>query len=265
MSVAFAEDDKKAPVIDGEFLLDLDGFDGPIDLLLQLARDKKIDLTKLSITALADQYLCFIERARHLRLEITADYLVMAAWLAYLKSRLLLPSNDNSTEPSAEEMAAALAFQLKRLEAMRIHGQLLLERPRLGSAILAKGAPETFTPTGIAPIALTLHQLLQAYGSTRKKAIKQTHYEIAPLAYHSIEMALERMANLIGHIPDWAVLSAFLPDTGNDDPLFVKSTVASTFGASLELVKRGVLTLRQDEAFSPIYIKRAEAQSSHDH
>ncbi len=255
MTITFAEDEPVV-VVDNQFILDLDGFDGPIDLLLQLARDKKIDLTKLSITALADQYIAFIDRARHLRLEIAADYLVMAAWLAYLKSRLLLPSTDDESEPSTEDLAEALAFQLRRLDAMRDAGQKLIERPRLGSSLLPRGEPETFAPVGTAPVSLTLFALLDAYSACRARAEKPQHYEIAPLNLDSIESALERLAGVLGRLPDWSVLSGFLPPP-QSSLLKQRASLAATFGATLELVKRGEIEVRQAGPFAPIFIKGA--------
>jgi segregation and condensation protein A len=257
MTLAFAEDAPRETA-DGQFLLDLDGFDGPIDLLLQLARDKKIDLTQVSMLALAEQYIAFIERARHLRLELAADYLVMAAWLAFLKSRLLLPVQEDEFEPSAEEMAAALAFQLQRLEAMQIAGRRLMALPRRGSAVLARGRPETFAPTGTMPVDLSLFQLLQAYGDSRRKAQPPRAYRIAPLNLDSVEMALERLSSVLGRLPDWTALSRFLPSHYGESPLKTRAHVAAAFGASLELVKRGAIELRQDTAFGNIYVKGRE-------
>jgi segregation and condensation protein A len=256
MTVAFAEDPEIITELDGQFILDLDGFDGPIDLLLQLARDKKIDLTQLSITDLADQYIAFIDRARHLRLEIAADYLVMAAWLAYLKSRLLLPHNDDvdNSEPTPEELAEALAFQLKRLEAMQRAGQKLMALPRLGSSLLARGQPEKFVPVGVTPVKFTLFELLDAYSASQRRTTEPQHYEIAPLNLDSIESALERLTGILGKLPDWSILSNFLPQE-DMPPLRRRASVAATFGATLELVKRGDLFLRQSAPFEPIYIK----------
>ncbi len=257
MTLAFAEDAPRLETADGQFLLDLDGFDGPIDLLLQLARDKKIDLTRLSITALAEQYIAFIQQAQYLRLELAADYLVMAAWLAYLKSRLLIPVPEDAGEPSAEELAEALAFQLRRLEAMQTASDSLAARPRLGSHVLPRGMVETFAATPVdRQVDFTLFQLLEAYGGCRRKADRPAHYEIAPLDLDSIEMALDRLSEVLGRLPDWSVLTRFMPDSGAT-PLKVRAHVAATFGASLELVKRGALVLRQDSPFGPIYIKSA--------
>jgi segregation and condensation protein A len=252
LTLAFAEDS----LPEGQFLLDLDGFDGPIDLLLQLARDRKIDLTQLSIAELAGQYIAYIEHARHLRLEIAADYLVMAAWLAYLKSRLLLPQAETeSDDPTPEEMAEALAFQLKRLEAMRHAAERLVNRDRLGSHVLMRGAPETFKPSGVPLVDLSLYQLLQAYSSCRHKADQPAHYQIAPLNLDSIEAALERLESVLGRLTDWSTLTQFLPSVVGEPVLKRRARLAAAFGASLELVKRGMLDLQQDKAFGPIYVR----------
>lgn len=247
-----------AETADGQFILDLDGFGGPLDLLLQLARDRKIDLAQLSVAALAEQYIAYIERARHLKLELAADYLVMAAWLAYLKSRLLLPvpPPEEDAEPSPEELAEALAFQLRRLDAMRGAADTLLARPRLGSAVLARGEPEKFSPRGGTKVDLSLHELLSAYAAARQPARAPSLYQIAPLTLDSIESALARLSEVIGKIPRWSVLSRFLPEH-SASPLHRRAQVAATFGAGLELVKRGALSVRQDRPFAPVYVRDA--------
>ncbi len=244
---------------DRQFLLDLDGFDGPIDLLLQLARDEKIDLVRLSIARLAEQYIAFVERAQHLRFELAADYLVMAAWLAYLKSRLLVPQAEDSDEPTAEELAEALALQLRRLEAVQLAARELALRPRLGSSVLPRGMIEPFAPSGAsAPPEFTLFQLLDAYATCRRKADRPEHYEIPPLNLDSVEIALDRLSVIIGSLPDWTVLTRFLPGRAAT-PLRSRAEIAATFGASLELVKQGVLDLRQDSAFGTIYVRSGAA------
>ncbi len=199
-----------------ELVVDLDGYEGPIDVLLSLARDQKVDLTKISILQLADQYLAFISAARQMRLEIAADYLVMAAWLAYLKSRLLLPEPQPEDEPSGAELAAALAFQLQRLEAMQQAGVRLMARPLLGRDVFPRGAPEGLP--------------------------------------HSMDDALARLGKLLGKLPEWRTLMSFLPPNLRAG-LVGRSAVASTFAASLELVRSGRVQLRQDVAFGPIYLR----------
>jgi segregation and condensation protein A len=248
---------------EGQFLLDLEGYGGPIDVLLSLARDQKVDLSKISILALAEQYLAFIERARKLRLELAADYLVMASWLAYLKSRLLLPQPENDEEPSAAEMADALAFQIRRLESMQQAGARLIVLPRLGRDILIRGAPEPIAVDRRNVFTLTLFDLLAAYGQQVARHDKAL-YTIEPFMLHSVETAIERLSQMIGRLPKWTLLSQFLPsydasrvETGEQRRLVGRSAVAATFGATLELAKRGVVSIRQDGNFEPIYIRGA--------
>lgn len=241
-------------------LLDLDGFDGPIDMLLTLARDQKVDLAKISILALANQYLDFIEKARELRLELAADYLVMAAWLAYLKSRLLIPPEEcEEDEPSGEMMAEALAFQLRRLEAMRNAAEELFLRPQLGVDFFRRGAPEGLRTKQKAIHEANLFDLLSAYGAIRRR-IEYSTYTIEPHKLMSSEDAMQRLTTMLGGIPaDWLTLTSFLPPELRDgvrETLVARSAMASTFGASLELAKRGELQIRQEELFGPIYIRK---------
>ena len=244
----------------GSLLLDLDGFEGPIDVLLALARDQKVDLTKISILQLADQYLSFVEQARELRLELAADYLVMAAWLAYLKSRLLLPSTEADGEQlSAAEMAERLAFQLQRLEAMRNLGRQLLERPRLGRDFFARGAPEPLDIVNTPVYELSLYDLLKAYGEFKSRDVI-TALRIDPSELYSMETALERLRGLVGDLPDWTVLSSFLPK-GLRGGLVARSALAATFAASLELAKSGKLRLQQSACFAPLYIRSANDET----
>ena len=241
----------------GSLLLDLDGFEGPIDVLLALARDQKVDLTKISILQLANQYLTFIEQARELRLELAADYLVMAAWLAYLKSRLLLPSTEADGEQlSAAEMAERLAFQLQRLEAMRNLGRALLERPRLNRDFFGRGAPEPLDIVNTPVYELSLYELLKAYGDFKSRD-NITALRIDPSELYSMETAIERLRGLVGDVPDWTVLSAFLPK-GLRGGLVTRSALAATFAASLELAKAGKLMLQQSACFAPLYIRSAD-------
>jgi segregation and condensation protein A len=249
---------------DGQFLLDLDGYGGPIDVLLTLARDQKVDLTKISILALAEQYLAFIERARRLRLELAADYLVMASWLAYLKSKLLLPEPEGEEEASAAEMADALAFQIRRLESMQKAGARLQSQPQLGRDVFARGTPEPIVIDRKSTFDLGLFELLAAYGQHLSRHEKQL-YTIEPFMLHSVETAIERLSRMIGRLPVWTLLSQFLPSfdparvaSGEQRRLVGRSAVAATFGATLELAKRGMVTIRQDGNFEPIYIRSAQ-------
>jgi segregation and condensation protein A len=241
-------------------VLDLDGFEGPIDVLLTLARDQKVDLTKIKIVPLVDQYLAFISQARKLKLEIAADYLVMAAWLAYLKSRLLLPEPPED-EPSGEEMAANLAWQLQRLEAMQAAGVTLFARPRLGWDVFRRGMPEVIAADKKPRYEATLYDLLKAYADQKRRVDSVQMLRIAPTALYSVEDALERLEARLGKMPDWEVLVSFLPEDLRD-PVVVRSATAATFAASLELAKQGRLLLRQLEAFGPIYLKSAQMEPS---
>ena len=250
---------------DGQFLLDLDGYGGPIDVLLTLARDQKVDLTKISILALAEQYLAFIERARRLRLELAADYLVMASWLAFLKSKLLLPEPEGEEEASAAEMADALAFQIRRLESMQQAGARLQAQPQLGRDMFARGMPEPIVIDRKDIFDLSLFDLLAAYGQHLSRHERQL-YTIEPFMLHSVETAIERLSQMIGRLPVWTLLSQFLPAFdpariagGEQRRLVGRSAVAATFGATLELAKRGIVRIRQDGNFEPIYIRSANS------
>jgi segregation and condensation protein A len=254
------EMEKPEPELNAELVVDLEGYEGPIDMLLALARDQKVDITKISILKLADQYLDYISAARRLRLEIAADYLVMAAWLAYLKSRLLLPQPAEAEEPSGEEMAAALAHQLLRLEAMQKAGQQLFARDLLGRDVFARGAPEGLPRVLIPVYEATLYDLLKAYGEDRsRKETGVLHIE-APELY-SMDEALQRLERLLGRMPDWRTLISFLP-SGLQSGLVHRSAVAATFAATLELVRSGRLQLRQDKAFGPIYLRSPPTETS---
>jgi len=239
--------------IDDSLVLDLDGFEGPIDILLTLARTHKVDLTKISILVLAEQYLAFIQRAHDLRLEVAADFLVMAAWLAYLKSRLLLPSTEDEDEPTGAELAARLAFQLQRLEAMRKAAIEIIERPRLGQDFYGRGEPDPLIVDTTTEFNATLYDLLTMYAAIRERQGAVT-LQISPMKLYSMDDALERLGKLLGHVPDWTTLSQFLPD-GIGDDLMMRSAIASTFAASLELVRQGKLQLNQSQTFAPIYLR----------
>jgi segregation and condensation protein A len=243
-----------------QLVLELDGYEGPIDLLLALAREQKVDLGKISILALADQYLAFIARQRTLRLEIAADYLVMAAWLAYLKSRLLLPQPTEEDEPSAAELAAALEHRLKLLEALQTAGRRLMARPRLGHDVFLRGAPEGLTVIAIPVYELGLYELLRAYGQSRRRSA-QTVLAIEPSIFFSMDDALRRLARFLGHLPDWRELTSFLPEAARGE-LLRRSALAATFAATLELARDGRIELRQDRAFGPIYLRSAAASNN---
>jgi len=232
-------------------VVDVEGFEGPLDLLLTLARSQKVDITRISILALAEQYLAFIEEVRRLRLEVAADYLVMAAWLAYLKSRLLLPEAETD-EPTGEELAAELAFRLQRLEAMRDAAARLANRDRLGRDVFARGAPEPIQIVKRNEYSATLYDLLSAYAARRQeKAIAVVH--VRKRAVWSLQEAKDLLGTVIGKLADWAPLHVFLSPYLTAE---ARATVtASAFGASLELVREGRLELRQTEAFAPLYIR----------
>lgn len=245
---------ERAP--DERLVVDLEGFEGPLDLLLTLAREQKVDLKRISILKLADQYLEFIAHARRLRLEVAADYLVMAAWLAYLKSRLLLPEQEQEEEPSASEMAAALAFQLQRLQAMQDAGAKLLSRPRLGLEVFRRGAPERFRSIRTPVYEVTLFDLLKSYGDHHRRRQTATLH-ISPNELFTVEQALSRLQRLLGRTPDWQSISSFLPPDIREG-LVARSALASTFVASLELARSGRVQIRQNTPFGPIYLKSGD-------
>jgi len=233
--------------------VNLDGFEGPIDLLLSLAREQKVDLTRIAILPLADQYLAYIESAREVNLEIAADYLVMAAWLAYLKSRLLLP--DPAAEISEEiiDMSDALRFQLLRLEAMQQASKRLMDLPRLGRSRFVRGAPQSFSRTEKIEWTASLYDLLQAYGDMRSQEAAGT-LTIAATRLYSVQEAAERLRRILPRTPGWTDLASFLPP-GLEQPLDARSAIASHFTAALELVKEGVIGLRQNRAYDTVYIR----------
>ena len=243
------EEDSAAPLrTDDSLLLELDGFDGPIDLLLSLARDQKVDLHKISILALADQYLDYIHRARVLRLEIAADYLVMAAWLAYLKSRLLIPEQPtDDEEENPAEMAARLAFQLQRLEAMQKASQQLMDRFQLGQDFFRRGEPEVTRIEKHSVFDVSLYEMLRAYGQIQDKKTASL-LRIMPTQLYSMDDAIDRLRGLVGHVPNWQTLQDFLPDDLKD-PLVRRSAMAAHFAASLELAREGLLEIRQNGTF----------------
>ncbi len=235
-------------------VLALDGFEGPLDLLLALARTQKVDLTKLSMLHLAEQYLIYIDAARELRLEVAADYLVMAAWLAYLKSKLLLPEKEQPEDgPSGQELAAQLAFRLKRLEAMREALARLMGRKRLGIDLFGRGMPEGIRVVKSNIYQASIYDLLKAYAEQRSRQAV-TEVKWGGRVVWSIKQARERLSKLLGHEADWAVLDKFLEEY-RPSPVLGKTVTASSFGASLELAREGFLELRQAHAFGPIYLK----------
>jgi segregation and condensation protein A len=239
----------------GEALIvDVDGFEGPLDLLLTLARTQKVDLRRVSVLQLAEQYLGFVERARSLRIELAADYLVMAAWLAYLKSRLLLPPDPADQGPSAEDLAAQLAFQLERLAAMREAAARLMARDRLGRDRFARGLPEDVAVRRSVTFTATLLDLMRAYARIRTKD------EFRPYAMDrddvfTMEQALDRLRGLVGGVLAWTDLASFLPD-GWTSPARRRSATAAHFAAVLELAKSGQIELRQARTFAPISLRR---------
>tara|TARA_B100000787_G_scaffold14007_1_gene10068 strand:- start:680 stop:1459 length:780 start_codon:yes stop_codon:yes gene_type:complete len=239
-------------------VIDVEGFEGPLDVLLTLARTQKVDMRKISILQLARQYLAFVEVAKRIRLELAADYLVMAAWLAFIKSRLLLPQDASAGGPSGEELAAHLAFQLERLEAMRRSAAQLMARDQLGRDFFVRGIPENLTLKKSYVYKATVLDLMQAYARLRtKENFKPLHIEERDKIF-TMEQALERMKSLIGHAIEWGTLEQFMPDGWLSDPKRRRSVKASTFAAMLELVKLGKLDLRQRDAFSPIEIRKKE-------
>ena len=237
------------------------GFDGPLDLLLALARTHKVDLAKISVLALAEQYLAFIANARSLRIELAGDYLVMAAWLAYLKSRLLLPKEkpDDPT-PSGEEMAARLAFRLKRLEAMRQAAAQLMTRKRLGFDIFARGAPEGMRTIRERTHVASIYDLLSAYAAGRSRTAQRRVHIVRKRSVWSIKDARMRLEQLVGATDGtWAQLDLFINQylTAED---MTRTTLASSFGATLEMAREGLIELQQAEPFAPLFVrKRAPA------
>ncbi len=240
-------------------LLNIDGYEGPINILLELARTQKVDLSKISILQLVRQYLGFIERAKAMNLELAAEYLVMAAWLAYLKSRLLLPKEEDSEDASAEEIAAALQFQLRRLEAMQKAAEGLGKLPQLGQDVFARGMPEGLSTKTETHWDVSLYDLLNAYGHIHRRQ-NDAQYELPEYTLMSAESAMLRVIKMLGNLPRkglnsvWTTLHSFLPD-GGEDKLYVRSVLASTFTAGLELVKQGKLEIRQDGLFKPLYMR----------
>ena len=240
-------------------VIDIAGFEGPLDLLLHLARNQKVDLSRISVLALAEQYLVFVETARRVRIELAADYLVMAAWLAFLKSKLLIPQQNKDEGPSGEEMAEALAFRLKRLEAMRDAAANLVNRNRLGRDIFARGAPEHIPDQRQSAFDASLYDLLNAYAGLRQRqAITQVTIERRTV--WSLVEARAILTRMIGDVPEWTALEHYLLRYMTD-PSERVTAIASAFAASLELVREGKMEIRQEAAFQPIYMRRGPKHS----
>ncbi len=245
--------DMDAVVGDDQLTLDLGSWEGPLDLLLALARNQKVDLREISILALVEQYLAFIDGAKALKLEIAADYLVMAAWLAYLKSCLLLPREPH-VEPSPEELALRLQLRLERLNAMREAGARLMARDRLGRDVFVRGAPEGLRTVRKARWDASIFDLIQAYGHVKARSAPIFHI-VARRHVMTLDEAIERISRLVGVTINWTEISRFLPET--DDPVFRKSSLASSFLALLELARLGKIQMQQTEAFAPLMVKAA--------
>jgi segregation and condensation protein A len=238
-------------------MVDVEGFEGPLDLLLMLARQQKVDLTKISVLALAEQYLAFIEAARKLRLELAADYLVMAAWLAYLKSRLLLPEPTGPDQPSAEDLANALAWRLKRLEAFREAAGQLMALPQLKRDVFNRGDPEPVADIKHPEWTATLFDLLTAYAKQRQQSAF-SHMQFKRRSVWALQEAREILERLIGQATDWSRLDQFLLDY-LVEPSMRSTVMASSLAATLELVREGAMEVHQQSAFAPIYLRKREA------
>jgi segregation and condensation protein A len=244
-------------------VVSLDGFEGPLDVLLALARTQKVDLAKISVLALADQYLVFIAQALKLRLELAADYLVMAAWLAYLKSKLLLPREvGTEDQPTGDELAARLAFRLKRLEAMRNAAAGLMTRKRLGRDVFARGMPEGVRTIRVRQYTAVIYDLLKAYAEQRRRTTKRVHV-IPRRTVWSIKEARQRLEALVGQLTSeaagqWLQLDKYL-EQYLSNPDVARTAVASSFGAALEMAREGLVEISQAEPFAPIYVRKREA------
>lgn len=256
MERLWSSDAEERASTDPALIIDVAGFEGPLDLLLHLARSQKVDLARISVLALAEQYLEFVESARKVRIELAADYLVMAAWLAFLKSRLLIPQQVKDEGPSGEEMAATLAFRLKRLEAMRTAAERLINRDRLGRDFFARGAPEHIPETRRSAYEASLYDLLTAYASLRQRqAITQVTIERRRV--WSLADARGILNRLIGEMPDWTSLDSYLLQY-LVQPQDRATAIASAFAASLEMVREGSLEIRQDGAFAQLYMRKGQ-------
>jgi segregation and condensation protein A len=254
-----APDDFEADrALSGEpaFTVDVDGFEGPLDLLLELARRQKVDLSRISILDLAEQYLAFVEAARKRRLELAADYLVMAAWLAYLKSRLLLPSPPKEEAEDAADLAEKLAERLRRLEVIRRAADLMMQRPQLGRDVFARGRPESIDLPANANYTASLYDLISAYARQSQKRAR-TFVRMKPREVWTLAHARDVLGRLIGDAGDWVSLDHWLLEYAVE-PKLRRSARASSFSASLEMVREGLVELRQDAHFAPLFLRRIE-------
>ena len=253
--------DGQAPTAGETLVVDVEGFEGPLDLLLALARTQKVDLARISVLALAQQYLDFINEARRLRLEIAADYLVMAAWLAFLKSKLLLPAEqDEDGEPTGEELAQLLAFRLKRLDAMREAAAQLMTRKRLGRDVFARGMPEPLRISRKSTYQADLYDLLKAYAQQRQRTDVRT-WQVRQRTVWSLKEAREELERLLGMSCDWAPLDRLLAEflVG---PELRRTALASGFTATLEMTREGALEIRQAKLFAPLLVRRRGAEAA---
>lgn len=242
---------------DASFVVDVEGFEGPLDLLLDLARRQKVDLSKISVLALAEQYLEFIAAARLLRLELAADYLVMAAWLAFLKSRLLLPQPALSGESEGAELAEALQLRLRRLEAIRAAAEALMSRPRIGREVFLRGEPEEPAAAGARPKwQASIYELLSAYASRRQKQVRQ-RITVRQRFVWSLAQARKELERLAGRALDWTLLDPYLAAFCTT-PQMSRTVRASALSASLEMAREGLISIHQDKAFAPLWIKRKQ-------
>ena len=253
MDRLWAENDDDRATGEPELVVDVAGFEGPLDLLLHLARNQKVDLARISIVALVEQYLTFIARVRAMRLELAADYLVMAAWLAFLKSKLLIPKQKDEEGESGEEMAAVLQFRLRRLEAMRDAAARLVNRNRLGRDVFARGMPEMVIVEKRNEYSASLYDLLSAYAQQRQR-LAVSNVTIAKRGVWSLKDARAVLTRLVGQLADWTALDAFLIDY-LANPEEKRTAIASSFAATLELVRERALEVRQQEVFAPIYLR----------
>ncbi|WP_373504500.1 ScpA family protein [Aestuariivirga sp.] len=244
-----------APDDSAALIIDVDGFEGPLDLLLELARHHKIDLKQISILKLAEQYLAFIEKARRLQLELAADYLVMAAWLAYLKSRLLIPAPPGTEEAEPADLAARLAFRLQRLQAMRTASENLMRRSVMGRDVFARGAPEPLIFDTKREYGDNLIDLLKAYAERRQQKMRRQTYTPKRHPTWSIKEARNALERLVGVMNDWGTFDIWLAEYMTE-PGMRRSVTASSFTASLELAREGLLELRQEGPFTPIFLRR---------
>ncbi len=242
-------------------ILDLDGFEGPMDLLLDLARHQKVDIAKISVLALADQYLKFIAEAKKLRLELAADYLVMAAWLAYLKSRLLLPDPEPDEEMPAEELAARLAFRLQRLDAMREAAAQLMARNRLGRDVFERGAPEPVVVETQTEYADNLYDLIRAYSERRTRSFSHKEYTVVARKVWTVKHAREILERLVGEFVEWGQFDRYLAEFMGK-PEERAGIVATSFTACLEMAREGQLELRQERAYGPLYLRTPKREVS---